>query len=59
MIHDTISRAGGIRPLAFTCSSMTSAGVIITPYFIMSSIFSTFSTSTPIPATATAFCVSA
>jgi hypothetical protein len=39
MIHDTISGAGGIRPLDLTCSSMTSAGVInsstIATYLIM------------------------
>ena len=48
-----------MRPEHFTSPSMTSAGVAMTPYFTISSIFSTFSIDASIPAWAIAFSASA
>jgi hypothetical protein len=47
--QETISVACGMRPEHFTSVSMTRAGVIITPNFVISSIFSTFSSDASTP----------
>ena len=59
MIMVAISAAFGMRPDATTCPSITSPGVLRTPWATISSIFSTFVIVAGWPVWATAFSTSA